>query len=76
MVDDILDVTADEATLGKPVGSDAAQSKSTYVSLLGLSGARAMAQRSTGEAVDALAVFGEDAAPLRRLAEHLMTRTF
>jgi geranylgeranyl diphosphate synthase type II len=76
IVDDILDVTADEATLGKPVGSDAAQSKSTYVSLLGLSGARAMAQRSTGEAVDALAAFGEDAAPLRRLAEHLMTRTF
>jgi geranylgeranyl diphosphate synthase type II len=76
IVDDILDVTADEAALGKPVGSDEAQHKSTYVSLLGLDGARAMAQKYTDGAIRALAVFGEDAAFLRRLAEDLMTRTF
>lgn len=76
IVDDILDVTADAATLGKPVGSDEVQHKSTYVSLLGLDGARAAAKKYTGEAVDALADFGEDAAFLRRLAEDLMTRTF
>ena len=36
VVDDILDVTADSATLGKTAGKDAAQDKPTYVSLLGL----------------------------------------
>lgn len=40
IVDDILDVTSDEATLGKPVGSDAENCKNTYVSLLGLEEAK------------------------------------
>lgn len=40
--DDILDITGDEATLGKPVGSDLENSKSTYPSLLGLDGAKEM----------------------------------
>lgn len=75
IVDDILDVTSDEQTLGKPIGSDAAQQKSTYVSLLGLDRARSAAQECTAAAVDALNVFGEDAAFLRSLAENLMTRT-
>lgn len=76
IVDDILDVTSDAATLGKPVGSDEAQNKSTYVALLGLDGARAAAKQYTDEAVAALSVFGDDAAALRRLAEDLMKRTF
>jgi len=54
VVDDILDVTADSATLGKTPGKDAAADKPTYVSLLGLSGARAEAQRLLGEALEAL----------------------
>ena len=48
VVDDILDVTADSATLGKTAGKDAASDKPTYVSLLGLDGARAQAQRTAG----------------------------
>ena len=76
IVDDILDVISDEATLGKPIGSDVHQNKSTYVSLLGLAGARETAQRCTAEAVQSLDSFGEDAAFLRRLAEDLMKRTF
>ncbi len=43
VVDDILDVTADSQTLGKTAGKDAAADKPTYVSLLGLDGARAQA---------------------------------
>ena len=48
VVDDILDVTADSATLGKTAGKDAAQDKPTYVSLLGLERARAYAARTAG----------------------------
>ena len=75
IVDDILDVTSDEKTLGKPIGSDAELQKSTYVSLLGLDRAKAAAKDCTAAAIDALNVFGADAAFLRSLAENLMTRT-
>ena len=75
ITDDILDVTSDSATLGKPVGSDEAQNKSTYVSLLGLEQARASADACTAQALDALAVFGEEGAFLRGIAEQLRKRT-
>ena len=75
IVDDILDVTSDVQMLGKPIGSDAELQKSTYVSLLGLDRAKAAARDCTAAAIEALAVFGEDAAFLRSLAENLMTRT-
>ena len=74
IIDDILDVTADAAKLGKPVGSDAENEKTTYVSLLGLDAARRLAQQRTAEAVEALAVFGADADSLRQLAEALLHR--
>lgn len=54
VVDDILDVTADSHTLGKTAGKDAASDKPTYVSLLGLDGARAQAQQLLAAAVAAL----------------------
>lgn len=50
VVDDILDVTADTETLGKPAGSDTELGKLTYVRLLGLDGARAEAERLCQEA--------------------------
>lgn len=74
IIDDILDVTADAAKLGKPVGSDAENEKTTYVSLLGLDAARRLAEQRTAEAVEALAVFGADADSLRQLAEALLHR--
>ena len=74
IVDDILDVTATAEELGKPVGSDADNEKVTYVSLLGLDEARRLAVRRTDAAIAALAVFGDDADSLRRLAEALLTR--
>ena len=51
VVDDILDVTADSATLGKTAGKDAAQDKPTYVSLLGLDRSRAYAQELLAQAL-------------------------
>ena len=75
VVDDILDVTADSATLGKTAGKDAAQEKPTYVSLLGLDGARAEAQRLLVEALAALARCGlADTAALHALARMVVER--
>jgi farnesyl diphosphate synthase len=54
VVDDILDVTADSATLGKTAGKDAAQDKPTYVSLLGLARSQAYAQELLAQALTAL----------------------
>jgi len=55
VVDDILDVTADSATLGKTAGKDQAQDKPTYVSLMGLERAHAYAQTLYQQALAALA---------------------
>ena len=54
VVDDILDVTADSATLGKTAGKDADQDKPTYVSILGLARSAAYAQELLAQALDAL----------------------
>ena len=75
ITDDILDVTSDSETLGKPAGSDAEQHKSTYVSLLGLEAAKEKATECTAQALWALAAFGDDAAFLCQIAERLLTRT-
>ena len=75
VVDDILDVTADSETLGKTAGKDAASDKPTYVSLLGLDGARAEAQHLLVEALDALERSGlVDTAALRALAHMVVDR--
>ena len=55
IVDDILDVTGDEAELGKPQGSDERHGKRTYVSVFGLDEARRLAAESHGKAREALA---------------------
>jgi farnesyl diphosphate synthase len=54
VVDDILDVIADSATLGKTAGKDAANDKPTYVSLLGLGKAKSYVQFLLQEALEAL----------------------
>ncbi|HEX7888002.1 MAG TPA: farnesyl diphosphate synthase [Ramlibacter sp.] len=75
VVDDILDVTADSATLGKTAGKDAAQDKPTYVSLLGLEPARAYALELLGQARSALATTGlPDTRALLALAEMVVHR--
>lgn len=75
VVDDILDVTADSATLGKTAGKDAAQDKPTYVSLLGLERARAYSRELLEEAAAALATTGlADTQALLALAEMVVHR--
>lgn len=74
VVDDILDVTGDSATLGKTGGKDAAAHKSTYVSLLGLEGARAEAARLEQAALESIEALGEGADSLRELAHYIVAR--
>ena len=76
VVDDVLDCEADTATLGKTAGKDADNDKPTYVSLLGLPGARNMAQRLHREALDSLNGFGDSAQRLRELADFIVLRKF
>ncbi|CAJ1364188.1 unnamed protein product [Effrenium voratum] len=74
VADDILDVTQTSEELGKTAGKDEAVDKTTYVKLLGLEGARAEAQRLKEQAMKALEVFGERAAPLLAIAEYIVER--
>jgi len=74
IVDDILDVTSTEEKLGKPIGSDSEKEKSTYVSLLGIEKSKEYAEELTGEAVNALSYFGDDAEFLKNLALKLLER--
>lgn len=74
VVDDILDATADSATLGKTAGKDAADNKPTYVSILGLEESKALAQKLRRDAIDALSPFGEQALRLRELADLIVQR--
>eukprot|EP00930_Biecheleria_cincta_P003535 TRINITY_DN104474_c0_g1_i1.p1 TRINITY_DN104474_c0_g1~~TRINITY_DN104474_c0_g1_i1.p1 ORF type:complete len:383 (+),score=62.69 TRINITY_DN104474_c0_g1_i1:50-1198(+) len=75
VADDILDVTQTSEQLGKTAGKDEAVDKTTYVKLLGLEGAREEVLRLKQEAVDALAPFGDRAAPLLAIAEYIVKRT-
>jgi len=75
VADGILDATATTEAMGKTVGKDARQDKSTYVSLLGLQGARRLAERLKIAAVEALTPFGTAADTLRELAAFTVERT-
>jgi farnesyl diphosphate synthase len=75
VVDDILDVTADSATLGKTAGKDADNNKPTYVSLMGLQASQAYAQRLLEQAVTALDASGLPCTrALRALADMVVNR--
>lgn len=67
--DDVLDVTADTATLGKPAGSDEKLDKSTYVKLLGVDGACAYADTLFSQAYEAAARLGETSGLLVEIAK-------
>ena len=76
VVDDILDVTADTATLGKTAGKDAEQNKPTFVSLLGLDASKAYAQTLLQQALQALKDSGlPDTRALQALAEMVVVRS-
>lgn len=74
--DDILDVTADQSKLGKPVGSDKENEKSTYVSLLGLEECKSLVESLTAKAIDSLSGFKGDSSALKKLALSLSSREY
>ncbi len=76
VVDDILDSTQDSATLGKTAGKDKHAGKPTYVSILGLAGARLRAQELLDDGLSALEPFGARAQRLRELARFIAQRSF
>ncbi len=74
IVDDILDVTSDEQTLGKPIGSDDENEKCTYVSLLGIDRSKQIVSELTEKAKAALKNFDGNAAFLVNFADKLEKR--
>ncbi|MBB6430342.1 polyprenyl synthetase family protein [Algisphaera agarilytica] len=74
VVDDLLDITSDAASMGKATQKDAEAGKLTYPGLMGVEGAQAEVQRLQAEAHEALEPLGAAAEPLRRLADDLAVR--
>lgn len=74
IADDILDVTGNAARVGKAVGKDAGAGKATFVSHLGIDGARKYAGDQIAEACEALSDYGADGDTLREAAHFVMSR--
>jgi len=76
VVDDVLDAQSSTATLGKTAGKDAKNNKPTYVSALGLEGARKFAAELRDDALRALDVLPQNGGQLRQLADFIVLRRF
>ena len=76
IIDDILDVTADETVLGKPVGSDEKNSKTTFVTLFGLEKAKEIASKLTQKAIDCLERIDGDKTNLKLITNYLLNRNY
>ena len=72
--DDLLDIEGDTATLGKTQGADMARNKPTYPALMGVASARDYLQELHQQALEALEDFGEQASPLREMANFVVAR--
>ncbi|HZV02722.1 MAG TPA: polyprenyl synthetase family protein, partial [Planctomycetota bacterium] len=75
VADDIIDATSSREQLGKTPGKDAAQGKLTYVTLLGVEGARSKARTLEAEALRALEPLGGAGKALAALARFIVSRT-
>jgi geranylgeranyl diphosphate synthase, type II len=75
IVDDLLDVGGEEASVGKRLGKDRKHGKVTYPALLGVDESRRRAEQLIARACQDLEIFGDAAAPLRALAEFVASRS-
>lgn len=76
IIDDILDIVGDEAVLGKPIGSDDENNKTTFVSIYGLEKAKQIATELTGEALALLSKFKGDTSTLTDITNYLLNRNY
>ncbi|MGE4590069.1 MAG: polyprenyl synthetase family protein [Acidaminococcaceae bacterium] len=76
ITDDILDVEGNLQEMGKTAGSDAKNSKTTYVTICTLDGAKALAEKTINEALECLETFGDNAEPLRNIANMVCKRKY
>ena len=74
IIDDILDVTSSTEELGKPVGSDDENEKSTYAALLGIDECRRLSRELTDEAKKSLDIFPSGTENLISFADYLLNR--
>ncbi|MBT4568921.1 MAG: polyprenyl synthetase family protein [Marinovum sp.] len=74
ITDDILDVEGDPEKIGKRLNKDAKAGKATFVSLLGLDGAKKRAKELISEACDAVTPLGKNAQPLQHCAKFIISR--
>jgi len=74
IVDDVLDIEGDTATLGKTQGSDQVRAKATYPALLGMARAKALADEHYAAALESLRPMGDNAELLRQLAGFVLHR--
>ncbi|HAN44482.1 MAG TPA: hypothetical protein DCP97_03730 [Ruminococcaceae bacterium] len=76
IIDDILDVAGNEKLLGKPVGSDIENNKTTYATLFGIEKSKQIAAKLNEQAKDAVSIFNDDNSFLCELADYLIERQF
>ena len=74
ITDDILNVEGDPARLGKATGTDSDRNKSTYPALFGLAESKELARAKVAAALKALAIFDNNADPLRAIAHYVIDR--
>jgi geranylgeranyl pyrophosphate synthase len=74
--DDLLDVLGDVSTLGKATGADQERDKPTHPAIIGIEASQQRVNRLHGQALGALEMFEERAAPLRSLANWLLSRRY
>jgi geranylgeranyl pyrophosphate synthase len=72
--DDLLDITSDVATMGKPVRADSQRAQPTHPAIIGIAASQERMNRLHKQALEALNPFGDQAEPLRSLAQWLLSR--
>ncbi len=76
IIDDILDTVGDQKLLGKPIGSDQKNDKTTFVTLFGIEECKLRAENLTNEALEILSSFNGDTENIKELTKYLLNRNY